>query len=148
MDTLRRFVGYAEAFEATYVDDDWSRLEALFAPEAVYRVVGSGRYDCELRGREAVFAGMKKFLDAFDRRCERRLEGIGLPVCEGETVRLRGFAYYRYGGSPEFALELEEEIVFEEGSIVLLVDTYPRDAAERMDAWLAEWAGDLAPSYV
>jgi hypothetical protein len=31
---------------------------------------------------------------------------------------------------------------------VLLVDTYPPDAAERMDAWLAEWAGDLAPSYV
>ncbi|HME70466.1 MAG TPA: hypothetical protein VKM54_11450, partial [Myxococcota bacterium] len=37
---LQRFVEYAQAFEKTYVDDDWTRLEPYFAPDAVYRVVG------------------------------------------------------------------------------------------------------------
>jgi len=149
MDPMRCFARYFEAFEATYRDDDWTRLEPLFAPDAVYRVVGSRRFDCELRGRDAVFAGLRRFLDGFDRRCERRLEPIGKPVAEGHTVRLRGIGYYRLGDSPEFALELEEEIVFDDGRIVRLVDTYPPDFAERMDAWLEKWGSpDLDPSYV
>lgn len=43
---LQRFVEYAQAFEKTYVDDDWTRLEPYFAPDAVYRVVGSTSWDC------------------------------------------------------------------------------------------------------
>jgi hypothetical protein len=148
MGTMRRFTEYYEAFEATYLDDDWSRLEPLFTPDAVYRVVGSQRFDCELRGRDAIFAGLRRFLDGFDRRCERRLEAIGAPVAEGDTVRLRGIAWYRRGASEEFGLELEEEIVFEEGRIVRLTDTYPPDFAERVDPWLEKWGAGLDPSYV
>lgn len=146
--TMESFAAYFAAFEATYVDDDWSRLEPLFAPDAVYRVTGSGRFDCELRGRDAVLAGLRRFLDGFDRHCERRLEATRKPEVEGDRVRLRGTAYYRRGESPEFALELEEEIVFKDGRIVRLTDTYPPDFAERMDAWMEDWARDLDPSYV
>lgn len=148
MSTIERLLGYVQAFEDTYVDDDWSRLEPFFAPDAVYRVVGSGRFDCELKGRDAIFTGIRKCLDGFDRHCERRLEAVGRPVVEGDTVRLRGIAYYRRGASPEFPLELEEEIVFEDGRIARLTDHYPPDFAERMDAWLARWGGDLDVSYL
>ena len=40
MDLIARFLEYAAAFEATYVDDDWSRLERFFAPDVVYAVTG------------------------------------------------------------------------------------------------------------
>jgi len=147
MSTMRSFIAYFEAFEATYLDDDWSRLEPLFAPDAVYRVEGSGLYDCELRGRAAILAGLRKFVAGFDRHCERRLEAIGAPVVEGESIRFRGAAYYRRGGSPEFAIELEERIEFADGRIVRMIDTYPHGLAERSAEWIAAWGPDLELSY-
>src|SRR4030095_10724846 len=42
---LQRFGESAQAFEKTYVDDDWTRLEPYFAPDAVYRVGGSTSWD-------------------------------------------------------------------------------------------------------
>jgi hypothetical protein len=148
MTTMESFLAYLQAFEATYVDDDWSRLEALFAPEAIYRVAGSELYDCELRGRDAVLTGLRRFLDGFDRKCERRLELLGRPVVDCNSVRFRGVAYYRRGESPELPVELEERIDFEDGRIVRLIDTYPRGLAERSAAWLAKWGADLEMSYV
>jgi len=45
MDPLSRFMAYFQDFELTYRDDDWSRLEQYFAPDAVYRIRGSGAFD-------------------------------------------------------------------------------------------------------
>ncbi len=59
MDTL---LAYADAFEETLKDDDWSRLEPYFPETAVYEIVG-GPFACQLEGRRAIFAGLKKSLD-------------------------------------------------------------------------------------
>src|SRR6185369_3077312 len=38
MGPMNRFFEYAQDFEKTYVDDDWSRLARYFHPDAVYEV--------------------------------------------------------------------------------------------------------------
>jgi hypothetical protein len=152
MELLKRFLAYYTAFEKTYVDDDWSRLEALFAPDAVYRITGTGAYDCELRGRDAVFTGIRKFLDGFDRRCVRRLESIDPPVVEGSRVVFRGAAIYTRGESPPLRLELTEMIDYRDGQIERISDVYDESWKDGPPAVIAEWlrkyAGDLTLSYV
>ena len=36
MSIQERFQSYADAFEETYVDDDWSRIEQFFTEDAVF----------------------------------------------------------------------------------------------------------------
>lgn len=152
MESMQRFLAYYKAFEQTYVDDDWSRLEELFTPDAVYRVTGAGTYDCELRGRDAVFAGIRKFLNGFDRRCTRRLEAIDPPSADGDTISFRGAAVYTRGESPELRLVLTEVIEYRDGRIARITDTYDSSwrngpPAEVAD-WLRTYGSDLTLGYV
>src|SRR5688572_7105692 len=72
--TTNRFFAYAQAFEQTFADDDWSRLAQYFEPDAVYEV-RNVPFACRIEGRDAIFRGIKKSLDNFDRRfADRRLE--------------------------------------------------------------------------
>lgn len=148
MTPLERFLAYFEDFERTYVDDDWSRLEQYFAPDAVYRVEGGGSFDCVLEGRAAIFAGIRRFLDGFDRKCTREIRSSAPPAADGDSVRVRGVAAYTRGDSPEILLDLEEEAVFRDGVIVALTDRYFASPDSDMRAWLAKWGKDLSPSYV
>lgn len=147
MDLIEKFMAYYLAFEATYADDDWSRLEPFFAADAVYRVTGSGDYDCELRGRDAVFAGIRKFLDGFDRRCTRRLEAIEAPSASGDSVGLRGAAVYTRGDSPPLRLELHEVVEYRDGRIVRITDNYERGLPAGADEWIRRYGSDLSLSY-
>lgn len=152
MDVLKRFLTYYLAFEETYVDDDWTRLEPLFAPDVVYRVTGTGAYDCELHGRDAVFAGIRRFLDGFDRRCIRRLETIDAPSADGDRVSLRGAAIYMRGESPELRLELTEVLDYRDGLIVAITDTYDQAWKDgpppQVADWIEKYGSDLTLSYV
>jgi hypothetical protein len=148
-DMLGTFVAYAQAFEATYADDDWGRLDAFLAPDLVYRVLGTPRWDCVVEGRTAVYAAIKRFLDGFDRHCERRvLPGGTPPSVEGDVLRVTGTAAYRRGDAEELLLEIELMAEFRDGKIAVLSDVYPRFVGARIDAWLARWGKDLQPSYV
>ena len=40
MQAANLFAAYAAAFEWAYEDDDWTRLEAFFDPDATYVVSG------------------------------------------------------------------------------------------------------------
>ena len=73
MTNLECFGAYAADFEQTYKDDDWSRLDRYFAPDATYQVKGEP-FTTNLKGREAIFKGIKKSLDGFDRRFATRDE--------------------------------------------------------------------------
>ena len=64
MSIMERFIAYAQDFEQTYVDDDWSRLTPYFKPDAVYEVAGS--MPAKLTGAATIFRGIKKSLDNFD----------------------------------------------------------------------------------
>jgi hypothetical protein len=147
MTPLETFLAYFQAFEQTYVDDDWTRLERFLAPEAVYRVRGGGGFDCEIQGRDAIFAGIRRFLDGFDRQCTREIRPVGAPALDANIVRVRGIAAYRRGESPELLLDIEEEAEFRDGVIVSLTDTYRTPVDEDMAAWIARWGEGLDPTY-
>ena len=59
MGTLASFLEYAEDFEKTYDDDDWSRLERHFAPDAVY-VQHFGQHGGEYVGHDGIRAWLEE----------------------------------------------------------------------------------------
>jgi hypothetical protein len=149
MNLLANFLEYAQAFEDSYKDDDWQRLERFFAPDAVYRVVGSCSWDCEIRGRTQLLAAIRKFVNEFDRHCTRVLRPDGPPLVGSDSVRVRGTAAYTRGSSDELAISIELIAQYDaEGRILRLSDVYPPELEARLKAWLARWAPDLHPSYV
>jgi hypothetical protein len=148
MNPLERFFAYAQDFERTYLDDDWTRLEKYFAADAVYRVEGAGSFDCVLEGRDAIFHGIRRFLDGFDRQCRRAVRLVGTPLVEGDTVRFFGDALYRRGESPVLLLALEEQADFCDGVIVRLTDRYRTAVDAGMQDWMDRWGQGLSPTSV
>ena len=145
MSNLPTFMAYASAFEQTFADDDWQRLEPFFAEDATYQVSGLPAA-CSLRGRDQIFRGIKKSLDGFDRRLSVRTIVPTAPPTEADnTVTLHGFVrYQREGAAP---IELHATIVaeFDDGRICRMHDTFALDAAAI--TWMHANA-DLDGSYV
>lgn len=145
MSHLERFLEYAAAFEQTYVDDDWTRLEPFFAEDAVYIVAGLPM-SCEIHGRDRILAGIRRSLEGFDRRMDsREIIGTAPPTETGNRVTLSGKVRYRRGAAPP--VELHATIVAElDGDrIRRMQDTFRLGPAET--AWLARHAADLDGSY-
>jgi hypothetical protein len=145
---LQRFLEYAAAFEQTYADDDWTRLERFFAPDAIYRVTGGNEWDCEVKGCKSVLAAMRKFVDEFDRHCTRRISATGAPVVTADTVRVPGRAVYTRGDSDELVLEIALLAEYRDGVIATMTDIHAPENAPRTHAWLQKWGEGLDPSYV
>jgi hypothetical protein len=145
MSHLDRFLAYAAAFEQTYADDDWRRLEPFFTEDAVYRVSGLPSAT-ELHGREAIFRGIKKSLDGFDRRmAAREIIALEPPREAAGVVTLRGLVRYARPGAPP--VEMHATIVAElDGDrICRMHDTFALDAAAI--AWLGKHGAGLDGSY-
>lgn len=147
MNLLDRFFAYAQDFEKTYADDDWSRLETYFAPDAVY-LVEKVSFACRVEGRDAVLAGMRRSVDGFDRKCKRDLGFNGKPYVEGDRVVLPWKGTYTHGDAPPLAISAIQTADYRDGLIVKLTDLYDDDVAARYDAWLAEHGHGLDPGYV
>lgn len=148
MTTLARFMAYAADFEKTYVDDDWTRLPQHFVDDAVYRVE-SDLFGCELKGPEAILAGMKKSLDGFDRTfAEREIAITEGPDVDGEELRATWTVTYRKDGLPPFLLRGKSMARVRDGKIVLLVDSYDERVAAEAAAWMSKTGVQLDPSYV
>jgi hypothetical protein len=147
MGTTDTFLGYAQDFEQTYVDDDWSRLERYFAPDAVYEV-RNVPFACRLVGPQAIFRGIKKSLDGFDRRMDARTVAVvDGPYVEGEQVSLGWTVTYGKRGAPDFVLRGRSSARIVDGKIVELADEYPDGMAEEAGTWFAKHAPDADPSY-
>lgn len=148
MDPLQRFGAYAADFEKTFADDDWTRLEGYFAEDATYTIRGTP-FDCELRGRDAIFRGIKKSIDGFDRRFDaREIVAGGPPVVEGNRVTFSGSVRYEKAGLEPTSIALSETAELdEEGRIVSLEDVYAEGQDEAF-RWLERHADDFDPTYV
>ena len=147
MGTIERFMAYAADFEKTLHDDDWSRLRPHFDAKAVYRVE-SGSFGCELTGPDAIFAGMKKSLDGFDRNfSSRKIEVTEGPAVEGEEMSASWTVTYHKEGVPDFVLRGRSQARVHDDRIVLLVDSYDERAEAEMEAWTRESGIELDPSY-
>lgn len=147
MNIVERFVAYAADFEKTLADDDWSRLHQYFSDDAVYRVESS-LFGCELTGPDAIFTGMKKSLDGFDRNFpEREIAMTEGPAVEGDEMRVSWAVTYHKPGIPDFVLRGQSRARIRDGKIVLLVDSYDEKVNAEVADWMRETGVKLDPSY-
>lgn len=147
MDILQQFFAYAGDFERTLVDDDWTRLRRYFADDAVY-AVESRSFGCRLVGPDAIFAGMKKSLDGFDRRLDGRdvLVTDG-PVVDGAEVRVAWTVTYHKAGIAPFALRGRSAARYRDGAIVQLTDSYDPEVEQELTAWQRQHGVAVDVSY-
>ncbi|MEM7409987.1 MAG: hypothetical protein AAF430_07125 [Myxococcota bacterium] len=147
MTPLERFLPYAADFEKTLVDDDWARLTPYFAEDSVY-LVESDRFGAELTGPDAIFAGMKKSLDGFDRVFESRDVRPSDPEIEDDSLEVDWSIIYHKPGLPDFVLEGRSRVEYRDGVIARLVDSYDEAATNQaLAAWTADTGIQLDPSY-
>ena len=148
MENLTRFAEYAADFEKTLADDDWSRLRRYFAPDAVYQVEAEG-FGCTLTGPDAIFKGMKKSLDGFDRKFDGRTADVTSgPEIDGDALRLGWTVTYRKAGKTPYVLRGRSEARYRDGTIVRLVDSYDASVAAEAAQWMQQNGMVLDPSYV
>ncbi|MCP4896904.1 MAG: nuclear transport factor 2 family protein [bacterium] len=143
MSIAKIFLEYAKTFERVFEDDDWSRLEEFFTPDAVY-LPGDGK---ELRGRDNVLTHLKQSLDSFDRRFDlRRVELVSDPVVTAGRVTIQWRAVYEKKGLPDIVLCGTEEATFEGNAISRLEDSLDDGVAETLQTWIGQYGDTLGIS--
>lgn len=148
MDIMRQFLAYAGDFERTYADDDWSRLYQYFADDAVYEVKATS-FGCRLQGPQAIFAGIKKSLDGFDRKFEKRdIEVTSGPEISGDEMTMGWNVTYSKAGVPPFILRGRSSVRFAGDKIAYLADSYDAAMEAEMAAWQRSSGLRFNPSYV
>jgi len=132
MSITDRYQAYADAFEESYEDDDWTRIEPFFTEDAVYE--GDPE---DARGRAAVLAKLKGGVDAFDRKMDSRTPDFQAPTAEGDTVSVNWKVTYTKADCPDLVITGQEIAVFEGDRIALLRDVFDPAALESMGEWMA-----------
>ena len=141
-----RFVDYVIDFERSLADDDWSRVEPYFAPDAVYEVRNSS-FDCRLEGPRAIVDGFKTSLNGFDRQLERSLRLQEGPHEQGDRVTFVWVGRYVRAGAPPLVISARQSARYHEGAIVHLSDEYLPGEGDRVAEWLEQHGEGLSPAY-
>ena len=103
-----RLLDYMAAYERSYADDDWTRLEPFFKEDAVLEVSGGPPWGGRWRGRAAVIGTLRDRAERFDRRFQERiLAPRGSIVRMGNSVALPWRGIYRLGGPHSLPLTIE-----------------------------------------
>lgn len=135
MDIMQSFMAYAGDFERAYLDDDWTRLLPHFAADAVYEVQAPV-FGCRLQGPEAIVAGMRKSVNGFDRRFDRRdIAVTSGPDIAGDELRVSWTATYSSPGVEPFVLRGRSIVRGRDGRITELVDAYEPQVAQELAEW-------------
>jgi hypothetical protein len=137
MSILDRYQAYADAFEESFVDDDWSRIEQYFTEDAVYEG------DPDANGREAVLAKLKGGVDAFDRQMDTRTPDFQTPSVDGNKLVVNWTVSYQKAGVPDLTITGHETAVFEGDRIARLRDDLDPSAQAAMGEWMAEHGAAL-----
>jgi ketosteroid isomerase-like protein len=137
MSIADRYQAYAAAFEESYEDDDWTRIEQYFTDDAVYEG------DPDARGRAAVLAKLKGGVDTFDRNMDSRTPDFQTPTVDGNTLRMNWQVTYTKAGCPDLVITGHEIAVFEGDRIALLRDEFDPDAEATMGEWMAAHGAKL-----
>ncbi len=139
MDIGRRFLDYAAAFEKTFEDDEWSRLEDFFTEDAVYAVTGGPPLGGRFAGRAALLEQLRKSVDELDRRFDARsVEMLGAPRATAVSISFDWRGTYRLAGHPDLVFGGSERALFEGDRICLLEDTLEAGTDATIQAWMAE----------
>ena len=141
MSIAESFFAYAQAFEKTFEDDDWSRLRKFFTLDAVY-LPGDGQEIC---GRQELLDHLRTSLDTFDRLFDsRRVELISQPVVTSSQLTIQWKATYEKNGLPDLVLVGSEVATFEEHAISRLEDVISDGVADALKKWTSDHGERLA----
>ena len=132
MSILDRYQAYADAFEESFEDDDWSRIEPYFTEDAVYE--GDPE---DAQGRDAVLVKLKNGVDTFDRNMDSRTPDFESPTVDGNTLRMRWSVTYTKAGAPDLVLSGLETATFEGDRIARLRDDFDPETQKAMGEWMA-----------
>ena len=138
MDIVARYRAYADAFEETYLDDDWSRLAPFFTENACY---SPGQQSAS--GRDATLDLLKRGIDGFDRRMDSREVEFFNHTAQGNEVHVDWRATYRKSGLPELSFGAREIAVFEGDRIAELREVWEPAVEAQLQAWMMEHADKL-----
>ncbi len=127
-----RYLAYADAFEQTYVDDDWSRLAQYFTADAVYEG------EPLASGRDALLARLKNSVNGFDRRMDSRTVEFETPMVEGNELRVRWKGTYTKRGLPDLVISGVEIAEFRDAAIARLRGEFDPGAEKTMRDWMAQ----------
>jgi hypothetical protein len=141
MSILDRYQAYADAFEQSFEDDDWSRIGQYFTEDAVYE--GDPE---DAVGRDAVLAKLKAGVDSFDRNMDSRTPDFDAPTVDGNTLRMKWSVSYAKTGAPDLVISGIEIATFEGDQIARLRDDLDPEAQKGMNEWMAAHAGLLQGS--
>jgi len=148
MDILEHFMAYAAAFENTYKDDDWNRLGQYFTEDAIYEVV-SDSIGCTITGPDAIFVGIKKSLDGFDRRFSGRVIALdGAPEVDTDSFSVGWTVTYTKDGVAPFTLPGHTRATYRDGKIAHLTDSYEPSVTVDTLAWMRDNGMTFDGSYV
>ncbi len=132
-----RFQAYADAFEESYVDDDWSRIEEFFTENAVYE----GNPDAV--GREAVLTKFETDVSGFDRKMDSRTPHFQTPTVDGNELTMDWEVVYTKSGAPDLVLCGRETAIFEGDRIARLRDDYDPEVLKTLGEWMAKHGAGL-----
>ena len=141
MSILQQYQAYADAFEESFKDDNWSRIEPFFTDDAVYE----GEPD-DAVGRAAVLAKLKGGVDTFDRRMDSRTPDFQTPSVDGDTLTMKWRVTYTKANLPDLVISGVETAVFRGEQIARLADTFDPEAQKAMGEWMAKHGAALQGS--
>jgi hypothetical protein len=142
MGPAERFLEYASAFEQTYVDDDWTRLEPYFTEDAIYAVTGEAPLGGRWKGRKQLLEHLRESVDELDRRFdERHVEPLGEPTVGENSFEIGWRGTYKKAGCPDLVFGGRERATFEGDRIRLLEDLMEEGADRTIQAYVAQHFG-------
>ena len=131
MSITDRYQAYVDAFEATYEDDEWSRIEGYFTENAVYE---AGPEDAV--GRDAVMAKLKGSINGMDRQMDSRTPNFQAPEVDGNTLKMSWQVTYTKAGCPDLVISGSETAVFDGDRISSLRDEFDPSAEAALGQWM------------
>ncbi len=136
------FENFAEDFEATVQDDNWSRLEKYFAEDATYLTVGGPDPKCN--GRAAILAYLHEDVANVDRRFDTRtLVALTPPIADGNRLSRRWRCTYTLTGSPDLVVEGEARYLFEDDLIKEIEEEPTASSTQKVNEWIQKYADRL-----
>jgi hypothetical protein len=149
MEPTEVLLAYAADFEASFKDDDWSRIHKYFADDSVYEVAGLAAFDCRITGPENISKGMKRSLDGMDRKFDSRTIEVTSELDTTEdSVALDWKVIYTKAGTPDFLLTGHSFARIKDDKIVEIRDSYTKEMEKAATDWMAEYGQDMDGSYV
>ena len=140
MDLRKRFAQYADDFDKTVDDDDWSRIRNHFTGDAIREEHVLPLIDLRHDGIDEIISQWRIMVENFDRRFDRRILVRTGPIEQnGNVVTLPWVGIYLFKGTPALLGEGKEIARYADDRIKHLETTWTADTVHRMIDWGAKY---------